>query len=38
MVDRLEVRWPSGTVETFENVQGSRFWRITEGKGMAAIK
>ena len=37
-VDRLEVRWPSGAVETFENVKGNTFWQITEGKGIAPIK
>jgi hypothetical protein len=37
-VDRLEVRWPSGAIETFEQVQGNRFWRIIEGKGIAAIR
>ncbi|HEV2708224.1 MAG TPA: CRTAC1 family protein [Pyrinomonadaceae bacterium] len=32
-VDRLEVRWPSGTVETFEVAGVDRNVTLTEGKG-----
>jgi hypothetical protein len=33
-VKRLEVRWPSGLVETFENLRGDQFLQVTEGQGM----
>lgn len=33
-VKRLEVRWPSGLVETFENLRGDQFLQVTEGQGV----
>ena len=32
--DRLEVRWPSGTVDTIENVQANQVLTIKEGEGV----
>lgn len=37
-IDRLEVRWPSGLVERFENVAANQFLVVTEGKGLAPVK
>ena len=37
-VRRLEVRWPSGLVETFENLQGDQFFQVTEGQGVVLLK
>ena len=31
-IDRLEVRWPSGLKQSFENVEANRIYRIVEGK------
>ncbi len=31
-VDRLEVRWPSGLVQRFENVRADQFLLIEEGQ------
>ena len=33
-VDELQVRWPSGLVETFQNLQANQILTITEGKGV----
>lgn len=30
-VDRLEIRWPSGQVDRFQNLDGDRAYRIREG-------
>jgi hypothetical protein len=32
--DRLEVRWPSGTVDTIENIDANQIITVLEGKGM----
>ena len=32
-VERLEVQWPSGRLEVFENLPGGRRTRLTEGSG-----
>jgi len=32
MVERVEVRWPSGTVDRFENVPAGRLLTVTEGE------
>ncbi len=34
-IEKLKIRWPSGTEETFQNVQPDRFYLATEGKGIA---
>src|SRR5206468_3861289 len=31
----VEVRWPSGTLDRFENVEANRIWRLQEGKGIS---
>jgi len=36
MIDRLEVRWPSGARQTFEKIPADRLYRIVEGE--AALK
>lgn len=36
-INRLEVRWPSGLVETFEDLQTDQFLRITEGQGVTPL-
>jgi hypothetical protein len=33
-VQEMRIRWPSGRVDTFENVPGDRFLRIVEGEGL----
>jgi hypothetical protein len=37
-VKRLEVRWPSGGVETWEDLQGDQVLVLREGHGIAPIK
>jgi hypothetical protein len=32
-VDRIEVRWPNGNIETFRGGSSDRFVTLTEGKG-----
>ncbi len=34
-IDRLEVRWPSGTVDVFENLEVNQILTLLEGKGIA---
>jgi hypothetical protein len=33
-IDRVEIRWPSGIVETYENKEVNQLLTITEGEGM----
>ena len=33
-IDHLEIRWPSGKVETFSEIQADKFYSILEGKGI----
>jgi hypothetical protein len=33
MIESLEVRWPSGKVETFKNLAADRFYALLEGEG-----
>lgn len=37
-IQRLEVRWPSGLVETFENLGVDRFLLVREGAGLTEIE
>ena len=37
-VKRLEIRWPSGVVENFRDIQGDQFLQVTEGQGVTPIK
>ncbi len=36
-VDRLQVRWPSGTVEELKGLEAAKFYTITEGRGVTAV-
>jgi hypothetical protein len=33
-IESLEVRWPSGKVETFKNLAADRFYALLEGEGV----
>jgi len=33
-IERLEVKWPGGETETFENIDANRYITITKGRGM----
>ena len=35
-VEHLEVRWPSGLIETFENLEADQFLCLREGEGMGS--
>ena len=35
-IDSLEIRWPSGRVETLTNLDGDKFYSILEGQGVVA--
>jgi predicted nucleotidyltransferase len=37
-VDRLEIRWPSGLVETATGLAGDRFYLAREGSGIAPLR
>ncbi len=37
-IKRLEVLWPSGLVESFENISVDQFLLLTEGQGIAPMK
>jgi hypothetical protein len=34
-VDRVEIRWPDGTTETYRDLDGDRYLTVEEGKGIA---
>ena len=34
-IDSLEIRWPSGKVEKFENLAANKYIKIVEGEGIA---
>jgi tetratricopeptide (TPR) repeat protein len=36
-VEKVEVRWPSGTVESFSNVRAGGRYEIVEGRGQAVL-
>jgi len=36
-IKRLEVRWPSGLKETFENLQVDQFHVLKEGQGVKSL-
>jgi len=36
--DVVEIRWPSGLVETFKDVKANQFLVVTEGKGLKRMK
>jgi enediyne biosynthesis protein E4 len=33
-IERVEIRWPSGTSETLQNLAANRFYFIKEGEGV----
>jgi len=33
-VDTVEIRWPSGTVDTLKNLAADHFYSVLEGKGL----
>jgi hypothetical protein len=33
-IESLEVRWPSGKVETFKNLAADHFYALLEGEGV----
>ncbi len=35
-MDRIEIRWPSGTVDKFENEKADQELVVEEGKGIVA--
>jgi len=35
-VDRLEIEWPGGQIETVSNIKANQFLTITEGEGITA--
>ena len=37
IIDRVEVRWPSGRKEVFGNLQADRIYKITEGEGAVSL-
>jgi hypothetical protein len=37
-IDSLEIRWPSGKVETFPDIAADQFYAIEEGRGIAPSK
>ena len=37
-VDKLEVHWPNGRVQTFKDLKADRFYTITEADGVVASK
>ena len=34
MAEHVEIRWPSGLIEYYKNVETNRFLIATEGKGL----
>lgn len=37
-IDKVEVRWPSGVVETFQDLRVDRFYGLLEGKGIVELE
>jgi len=37
-VDKLEIFWPSGTIETLANLAADHFYNVKEGKGLVSIE
>jgi len=33
-IDSLEIRWPSGAVETLKNLDADKFYSVLEGHGI----
>src|SRR5450755_2501867 len=37
-IDKVEVRWPSGSIETFSDLAVDRFYSVLEGHGIASAE
>jgi hypothetical protein len=37
LLDRLDIRWPSGTTETLKNLQADRFYVVKENAGVVSL-
>ena len=37
-IDKIEVIWPNGSTQTFENVAADRFYHLTQGATLATGK
>jgi enediyne biosynthesis protein E4 len=33
-IDSVEIRWPSGKIETLKNLDADKFYSVLEGQGM----
>ena len=33
-IDAVEIRWPSGTIDTLKGLAGDKFYAVLEGKGV----
>jgi len=36
MAERLEILWPSGSIDSLENVEANQILTISEGRGVTA--
>jgi len=37
-IESLEIRWPSGAVETLKNLEADKFYNVLEGQGIVAAE
>ena len=37
-IESLEIRWPSGAVETLKNLDGDKFYSVLEGQGILPVE
>jgi hypothetical protein len=37
-IDSLEIRWPSGKVETIKDLEADKFYSVLEGQGVVALE
>jgi len=37
-IDSVEIRWPSGTIDTLKNLAPDKFYAILEGKGLVDLE
>ncbi len=36
-IDKVEVRWPDGSIQSFKEIEGDRFYRLRQGESLAAM-
>lgn len=36
-IDKVEVRWPDGSIQSFKEIEGDRFYRLKQGESPAAM-